>query len=406
MNIVTRTRSHRFPNPNDGYVDTTYYNVDEYYLDVAYQKLKRFVPNNYGYLQKLRKLYIDQNLLLELPPAKQLPFLQDLSCANNKISVIPFYPNMQILNISSNNVTNLSKYALSNLKYLDASYNVGLNINFSLPKLTQLYINDNQINDIKLQYFPILRLFDCSTNSITNIGNSETLVELNFQHNNVSQIGDMPNLTRMFADNNDLKKINSYPRLLTLTISNNLLSSVPTLKRLTKLVANNNSICKIGHMNNLQIMDLSNNNLTKIHIPSHSEYVYLYQNSLVPFNINDNALASLREMHVDYKTYCQICDKYETFFVAIDVQISNDELKIQLGRLKQIFDIQILGYMTKQFHQIKFNDRDNDLINISKNIRKMISGSDNDDLQKNILRSLTKIYYKCLLIKIFFTKYY
>ncbi len=56
-------RSHRYPDHDDKYIDTTRYDEEENYLDIGFQRLKIFEIRHYPNLNIIEKLFIDHNNL-------------------------------------------------------------------------------------------------------------------------------------------------------------------------------------------------------------------------------------------------------------------------------------------------------------------------------------------------------
>src|SRR5271155_1769290 len=154
-----RGRSYHYPDPDpDNYTDTTYYDEEEEQLDVAYQRLKIFSLTSYPNISTIKKLFIDHNNLTELPDPEYLPDLTELTCSFNKFKTIPLYPKLTFLDCSNNDITDLSQYHGTKIKYFDCSNNNGLTLNFSLPHCKQLYINDCGLVSIDLTLMPLLNI--------------------------------------------------------------------------------------------------------------------------------------------------------------------------------------------------------------------------------------------------------
>src|ERR1700747_187170 len=93
--LSTKPRTHRYPRDDemDTYTDTTYYDYDCEFLDVAYQRLKKYSLNTSSY-GNITTLFIDHNSLTELPNPNLLPNLTILNCSYNNLTNIPLYPKL------------------------------------------------------------------------------------------------------------------------------------------------------------------------------------------------------------------------------------------------------------------------------------------------------------------------
>ena len=247
-----RARSHRFPDEDHGYVDTTHYDEDDNYLDIGFQRLKKISYNSS--FEYITKLFVDHNSLSTLPSPKEIPLLEELTCSYNKLKIIPYYPGLVFQNNSQNNISSLSIYKNCKIKYLDCSHNSNLNIDFNLPYCEQLYISDNDLNHIDLRKTPRLELLDCGNNNIETIDGVPKLIELNIQHNKIKSLQQWQSLKHLTANNNNLKTLQTYPSLLTLNINHNQLIHIASQPKLTELIAHHNkhllrmpwSYCDLG----------------------------------------------------------------------------------------------------------------------------------------------------------------
>ncbi|AEX61666.1 putative leucine-rich repeat protein [Megavirus courdo7] len=68
-------KSHRYPDNDDIETDTTYYDEKEKYFDLGYQRLKYIDINIYPEFTYLKKLFLNNNSLKNLPNPKYLPNL-------------------------------------------------------------------------------------------------------------------------------------------------------------------------------------------------------------------------------------------------------------------------------------------------------------------------------------------
>src|SRR5437868_1846293 len=104
-----RPKTYRFPDEKDDiYTDTTFFDKENKYLDVGYQRLKILNIKLYPGLSDIKILHISNNSLQNLPESKYLQNLVVLDCSHNKLTTIPFYPNLRSLTCCNNRINNLS----------------------------------------------------------------------------------------------------------------------------------------------------------------------------------------------------------------------------------------------------------------------------------------------------------
>jgi hypothetical protein len=414
---MMRVRSHKFPDSDDDnqYIDTTYYDEKNETLDLGFQRLRHLHMKFYPEFAYLRKLYVDHNNLRYLPDAKYLPNLEQLTCSSNLLSDIPYYPYITFLNISNNNITNCRQYHKSNIEYFDCSHNKGFKCDFSLPNCKHLYINDTDLTYVNLELFSKLQFLDCSSNQIDQINGNHSLLELSIQNNNITEIPDFPNLKRLMADNNKIKILNTYLKLVCVNISFNNLVEIKKQPILKKLIANNNKIYKLDHMPKLELIDLSYNNITYFDVPDCAEYISLHFNPITSISLGSNALTSLKELQVNFETYKYIYEKYYQNFDAVNIQINDFKLSYYLKKINRLFDNQISAYIFKQFNRIIFRDRESTLFRISlklyydyfslKGVKNMEEITNSEEF-KHLFNSIEKIYYKTIVITLYFNGYH
>ena len=409
-----RARSHKYPNSDDDYVDTTYYHKNEAYLDVGYQLLKIFNIKQYPELSVIKKLFIDHNSLTELPNPKYLPNLTELTCSANHLLGIPFYPKLIFLNIAHNNIKDCSQYHNSQIKYFDCSYNRNFNLMFKLPYCEQLYINNNDVESINLALVPNLKILDAENNNLIKIVGGLGLVEINIKNNCITELPYWPKLVRLNADHNNISKLETYSELRGIFICYNKLVSINDQPKLRKLIATNNYIKKYGTMPNLMLVDLSHNSLSDFKVPDKIEYLSLQFNPIAKLDLGPNALKNIKELQLGFITYKYIYDKYYKDFDYVSVQPNPIKLEEQLKRLSKVFDDNMIDYIYQKFYKTKFSDRADALLKVSlklywryfsKNGAKTMEELVQTREFKYLLHSITTLYYKTIVMTMYFNGY-
>lgn len=410
-----RLRSHKYPDDEEsihnGYIDTTYYDKHENYLDIAYQRLKIFDIKLYPELSHIKKLFIDHNNLKYLPEPKYVPLLEELTCSVNNLTDIPFYPNLTFLNISHNRIINCNQYHNSKLIYFDCSYNNGFKFNFSLPKCKNLYIEHTNLKSINLNLTPKLEILDCGNNQVVQIIGGENLIEVNVQYNQIKYLPKWIKLQRLVADNNLIIELDSLPNLISACISYNHINKIKSQPKLKKLIATNNNISIIDDCPELEIADLSHNNISSYKIPRKIQYLSIQFNPITNLVLSPYVLSIIKELQVNYKTYQNIYHPYYQNFEAVHIQTNGDKLEQLLKKLSDIFNENMIQYIFNKFNNIKFKDRSTAIFKIVLKLYWDYFSTDKIETLKELietkefqylLKNMTKLYYKTIVITLFF----
>lgn len=404
-----RARSDRYPDNNNSYIDTTYYDEEEKYLDLGFQRLKFLNPTSYPNFSFIVQLYIDHNNLTELPQPSLLPHLEELTCASNNLQSIPYYPKLIFLNISKNKITKLSHYQNSLLQYFDCSYNENFEPNFSLPHCKQLYIDNTNLAHINLKLFPKLEILDCENNRLTNIMESNTLLEINVQHNLFTSLPSFPKIIRIMADHNKITSLNTYPELLSLTITYNKLVKIDAQPKLKKIIANNNYIENIGSMPKLRVIDFGQNKLEHFDFPIGVRYVSIQFNPISKLHIGNDVLQNIKELQINFESYRHIYSKYYDKIEFVSIIVNEERLNKMLGKMNEIFDEKMLCCIAKYLKKIDFRNCSRTLFVLSLQLYRCYFLK-NSDVREFIgskefqcfFKSMMKLYHSVIVITLYF----
>jgi len=408
---MIRVRSHKYPKEDEEYVDTTHYDEKRNNLDIGYQRLKFINIKSYPQLSRVKSLFVDHNNLKSLPDSGCMPHLTELNCSYNLLSQIPFYPNLTFLNISNNKMISIKEYQNSILEYLDCSFNPGFIFDLKLSHCEHLYINDNGIDQINLSGLPKLQYLDCSSNNLTTINPSETLIELNSQRNHLMDLPLFPNANIIMTDDNSIKMLLTYPKLSILTISHNKMSHIDPQPNLVKLIASHNYVEHLGAMPKLEILDIGYNNLKIIDIPITIQSMSIHFNPISKINLSPENFKYLRDIQVSFNTYKTIYSALHKYFQSIHIKVSIDKLNELLVNLESIFGGPAIEYLRLKFHKTKFQDRDEMLLTISLKIFWLMFPQKKNipilEIVKtpefnNLYDGITKLYYKTIVITLIF----
>ncbi|MCL2151993.1 MAG: InlB B-repeat-containing protein [Oscillospiraceae bacterium] len=195
---------------------------------------------------------------------------------------------LKLLDLSHNNFTSLNSVFAPNVRY---------------GKLSEVYLNNNQLQDISaLKCAPTLRLLAMSANGLGDedleaFTNFKYLMYLSLSDNHISNITplkDLTNLIELRLHNNQIKNIKDLQMLQNLEalyLGNNEISDVTwlnNLRQLRVLYLNDNNLSDISNLNSLNrltAVNVSGNKLNNLNVlsVSASSMVELYaENNEIP----------------------------------------------------------------------------------------------------------------------------
>lgn len=187
--------------------------------------------------KKIDHISLKYNRLTKMPDFSDLPSLKSLYLCGNRISEIGDlrYPNLEVLSLGENQLTDLPP--------------------LNLPCLKSLYLGKNRLTKISSLNFPELEVFELHHNRLTSM--------LDLQ---------LPELVTLNLDNNRLTKLPSsdelnFPKLRELSVRQN---------RLTQIKSPFGSLC-------LRSIDLTGNCLTEI--PKEFDQITCYADDQEPEEI-------------------------------------------------------------------------------------------------------------------------
>ena len=194
---------------------------------------------------------------------EQLGSIKSVSCTNKNVSSvngIQYLTNLEILDVSNNQLTNI-----------DVSNNT---------KLEKLFVDYNQLTSLDIGNNANLKSLMVSNNQLTNLNvrNNEKLEYLYANNNNLKELD--------VSNNAILRYLYAYVNKLTsLDVSNNVnLESLYVYEnKLTSLDVSNNA--------NLKSLDVSRNQLTSLDVSYNVnlESLYVYENKLTSLDVSNNA---------------------------------------------------------------------------------------------------------------------
>ncbi|KAF2076004.1 hypothetical protein CYY_002711 [Polysphondylium violaceum] len=249
----------------------------------------KVLPNEISQLINLKKLYIEDNKIQEVPNLESLENLEELVLTNNEIS------RFQV---------SISK--LLSLRVLDLSSNILGTIPvrlFGMNSLRELYLDDNQFS-----HFP------------THLCELQSLLTLSFSDNQLKaipdQIGQMKSLTKLIFSGNQLESIPigiaNIKSLVHLDLSSNSISQIPSeygqLKNLQFLYLQHNKIRslpdEIGSIVSISVIRLNNNNITclppTINNLEYLTELYISENRLATLPNEIGHCKSLKRLQMEY----------------------------------------------------------------------------------------------------------
>ncbi len=227
-------------------------------IDLEYKEPKNFiyVMNNVKFSEiKDKSGKYNYDKIYDL----YLKFLHEnqIFCKNKKITSFPFYPYLEYLNISDNNLDNIP--VLPNLKHLEISFN---NIKHfkEFPKLEYLSIHE-QKNLTKFEPQPRLKELRITYNNLKTFPSHNNLIYLDIQGNKLlSKIDVQPKLETLYITETSIKTLPTMPKLKDLEIHwNDKLTSIESQPRLESIyISKNKEYLVKGACKNCKVYLMSN----------------------------------------------------------------------------------------------------------------------------------------------------
>ena len=175
--------------------------------------------------------------------------------------------------------------------------------------LTQLFIQDNQLQTIDVSNNINLQILWCFNNNLSSVDVSQNLnlISLRCDSNNITALTISNNtaLNVLTCANNQLSTLNTTanPTLSTLICSNNTISNLNVLNNtaLTQLICDGNGISNLNLTNNpnINVLNCANNNLTQLDTSLQPQLIELNcsNNQLCYLNVNNGNNANITSMN-------------------------------------------------------------------------------------------------------------
>lgn len=407
---IMKLRSHAYPDQELGYVNTTRYDKEEHCLDIGYQRLKILDLAWLATFQNLHKLYLDCNLLTQLPEPHHLPHLTVLSCASNRLFTLPYYVHLEFLNCSYNHLRDIDVYAsASSLIYVDASHNVGLTFHQIWPYCTQLFIQNLQLKQLAAACFPHLIMLDCSHNALKVLPHFQQIIELDCSYNDLNTLPSFAYLKHLRAQHNQFTILSTFAHLETCNVNHNRLKQIHTQPQLKQLFARHNMLTQLPSLARIIHLEVDSNQLHIIQLPSTCQHVLLFDNVITQMELTAHHFATLKELQIDFKLYVILYDTYAAQLESVLVRIHSETLQFCLNVCDWKWTEKMQHQIHKLFNKIVFKKREAQLRQIAKqmtssyfNVHANIESLSSYEIMH---RFLTKLYYKCITITLYFNGY-
>lgn len=236
--------------------------------------------------------------ICDLSGLQYFPNLQVLFCSQNNLTALNLsaVPNLTYLNCHANRLTTLDVSMLPNLENLVCSENQLTQLDLSHnPKLLKSTCESNRLRSLDLSGNPHLTGFHCAQNQleVLNISNNEQLTDLTCSYNQLKSldVSNNPNLMELYCNDNQLSSLDISQNIMLryFSCSNNRLTTLDASHQteLWNLWADNNGLSSLllnkeaglfmltCNANSLAELDLSN-------VKEGQETEYLYQKIILP----------------------------------------------------------------------------------------------------------------------------
>jgi Leucine-rich repeat (LRR) protein len=277
---------------------------------------------------------------------------------------------MTELYINNNNINdfyNCNYLSITSL-IIEASQNINLLLDklYKFTNIKELKLRNNKITEIKgLDNLVNLQVLNLSNNQITELKGLQNLVclqKLHLSNNQITEIKGLHNLTdlkELRLDNNHIKEIKGLDNLVNLRkliLSINKITEIKGLNTLTclqELQLNYNQITEIKGLHNLvklQVLNLENNLITEI--KGLDKLI-----NLQILDLNDNKIIEIKE--INYLVNLQILDLHNNEIIKIN-ELNNlinlKELYLSNNKITEISKLDNLRHLQEldlDYNQIK-----------------------------------------------------
>jgi hypothetical protein len=220
----------------------------------------------YEYLD-LSSLNLDDDLLNKLLSLEKIKFIlvkiKYLDLSSNNLTKTPDlskYKNIIYLSISKNEIEGV--ISDNNLIELTCDFNKITKITSST--ITKLSANNNMIKSI---YVPNIKVLNINYNQLTELGEYPNLEYLECISNEIKIIKNLFKLQEIYVGNNKLENISNMPSLLILNCVNNPIKKIGYLEKVnlilctTPVISSRYKIANINKMKNDYLINIEKNNV-------------------------------------------------------------------------------------------------------------------------------------------------
>lgn len=159
--------------------------------------------------------------------------------------------NFTSLDLSHLELTDLPHDHLSNWKYVD-----------KIKNIIHLFINNNNIKSCDVRMFKNLQVLDISHNNLTNVKLPQFLIEFVCNNNNLLMLPMHDNIHRLDCSNNKLTEIPAFSQIKDLLCSNNMIKILKKFKNINRIVCKNNPLTWIDDQPAITQFDCSGTKLS------------------------------------------------------------------------------------------------------------------------------------------------
>ena len=191
-------------------------------------------------LEKIKFLDLSTNNLTKKPDLSKYKNIIYLSISKNEIDGPIMDNNLIELTCDFNKITNVVSKSITKL-----SANNNIIKSIDIPNIKVLNINNNQLTELDEYYN--LEYLECISNQIKNIKNLFNLQEIYVGNNKLENISNMPNLLILNCVNNPIKKICFMEKIKLILCTTPVISSRYKIANINKM--KNDYLINIEHKN-------------------------------------------------------------------------------------------------------------------------------------------------------------
>lgn len=216
---------------------------NDHSLDLSYLNMK-FIPDTLNIPDHVTIVDLSNNDLESIPD-RITRDIQVLNISNNRLDELPYMPYIEELKCTNNKLRDISSLKDSTrLHRVDISKNNIDNISKLPPSLRVLIADDNNI--VHIPEFIYLEELSCNRNRLKTVSRLDKLKFMTVMNNEIESLPDMPSLISLYCSHNNMKSLPMAMMLNIVSCESNDIDKICYYPSLTRIVCDINKIKKLS----------------------------------------------------------------------------------------------------------------------------------------------------------------